>query len=574
MPSKFLGLYFCSAIASVGIWPSIALASVTLASPAFENSLDLRHRLAQVDPSQDRFPETPDLPEPLPEEAPQVPPSPPTDPPLPDTDTPFTVTDIQVTGSTLFEEATLDEIVAPYENREVTLRELQEAADAITQRYLNEGYITSRAIIGTQTIVDGVVQIQVLEGELEEIVVEGTETLQNYVRNRVALGGTRPLNQARLEDQLRLLRVDPMFENVEASLRAGSGVGKSRLIVRVTEASTIGGSVFTDNYSPPAVGDVRFGTRLEFRNLAGLGDTFFGAATLTNTYGSRVYEVGYRVPINPMNGTILLRYAPNDFRITSRDQPTFDLDTEGSTDIYEISLRQPLIRTPRNEFALSLGYRFREGSTLISDIITDDSRISVFSFGQDYVHRDINGAWALQSQFRLGTERSEDTSLAAGDERDFFSWIGQVQRVQRLGRDHLMILQGSLQLSPDTLPGSEQFFIGGGLSVRGYDQNQRFGDNGIRFSIEDQITVTRDESGLPFFQITPFLEGGYIWNTDSETRVTDNNFMLGTGVGLLFNISDQFNARADFAYPLVDVQELSTDDPRGLRFHFNVGYRF
>ncbi|MBE7381738.1 MAG: ShlB/FhaC/HecB family hemolysin secretion/activation protein [Leptolyngbya sp. SIO1E4] len=574
MPSKFLGLYFCSAIASVGIWPSIALASMTLASPAFENSLDLRHRLAQVDPSQDRFPETPDLPQPLPEEAPQVPPSPPTDPPLPDTDTPFTVTDVQVTGSTLFEEATLDEIVAPYENREVTLRELQEAADAITQRYLNEGYITSRAIIGTQTIVDGVVQIQVLEGELEEIVVEGTETLQNYVRNRVALGGTRPLNQARLEDQLRLLRVDPMFENVEASLRAGSGVGKSRLIVRVTEASTIGGSVFTDNYSPPAVGDVRFGTRLEFRNLAGLGDTFFGAATLTNTYGSRVYEVGYRVPINPMNGTILLRYAPNDFRITSRDQPTFDLDTEGSTDIYEVSLRQPLIRTPRNEFALSLGYRFREGSTLISDIITDDSRISVFSFGQDYVHRDINGAWALQSQFRLGTERSEDTSLAAGDERDFFSWIGQVQRVQRLGRDHLMILQGSLQLSPDTLPGSEQFFIGGGLSVRGYDQNQRFGDNGIRFSIEDQITVTRDESGLPFFQITPFLEGGYIWNTDSETRVTDNNFMLGTGVGLLFNISDQFNARADFAYPLVDVQELSTDDPRGLRFHFNVGYRF
>ena len=532
---------------------------------------DLIPSLAQADPSQDRFPTEPELPEPLPEEPPTVPAEPPPETLPPDTTTPFGVTDIQVIGSTLFDDATLNEIVDPYENREVTLGDLQEAADAITQLYLNDGFITSRAVIGSQRIVDGVVQIQVIEGELEEIQVEGTDTLQRYVRNRVAMGGTRPLNQASLEDQLRLLRADPLFEDVEASLRAGSGVGQSRLIVRVTEANTISGSIFSDNYSPPAVGDVRFGARLEFRNLLGLGGTLFSSASVTNTEGSNVYELGYQVPINPMNGTLLFRFAPNDFRITDPEQPAFSLGTEGSTDIYEVSIRQPLVRTPRDEFALSLGYRHRNGSTLIGGIITNDSRIDVFSFGQDYVHRDVNGAWALQSQFRVGEERSD---LDGGGDEDFFSWLGQVQRVQRLGTDHLLIMQGSLQLSPDTLPGSEQFFVGGGLSVRGYDQNQRFGDNGLRFSIEDQITVVRDEAGLAFFQVSPFLEGGYIWNNDDSTSVTDNNFILGTGVGFLFNPTEKLSARVDLAYPLIDIEELSTDEPSGLRFYFSVAYRF
>lgn len=530
--------------------------------------------LAQVDPGQDRFPTEPQLPVPLPEDDPELPPTPPEQPLPSGADTPFSVTDINVVGSTLFDEVTLEAIVASYENRQVTLAELQQAADEITQLYLNDGYITSRAVISTQTIVDGVVQIDVIEGELEEIIVEGTDRLVDYVRVRVAQAGTRPLNQSNLEDQLRLLRVDPMFDSVEASLRAGSGVGKSRLIVRVEEADTIGGSIFSDNNSPPSVGDVRIGGSLQFLNLAGLGDTLFGSATWTTTAGSKVYELGYRVPISPTNGTLLLRATPNEFEITDPDQPTFDLGTEGSTDIYEISVRQPLIRTPREEFALSLGYRYREGSTLISGIITDATTTNVVSFGQDYVRRDINGAWALQSQFRLGEEDTDETATTDSSSDGFFSWIGQAQRVQRLSDDNLLLLQTSVQLTPDSLPGSEKFFAGGGLSVRGYDQNQRFGDNGFRFAIEDQIVVTRDEAGLPFFQIAPFLEGAYVWNDTDSIDVTDNNFLLGTGVGFLLNVVEGLNARADLAYPLIDIEELSTDDPSGLRFYFSLGYRF
>lgn len=573
MNSQFLGISGGIAIAFLGIGNAHAQAT-SAASATVPTGAEPPSLLAQVDPGQDRFPTEPEFPVPLPEDDPDSTPPVPEQPLPPGADTPFAVTDIVVVGSSILDEATLAAIVAPYENREVTLAELQQAADEITQLYLNDGYITSRAVISTQTVVDGVVQIDVIEGELEDITVEGTERLEDYVRVRIAQGGTQPLNQANLEDQLRLLRVDPMFDSVEASLRAGSGAGKSRLIVRVEEASTIGGSVFSDSYSPPSVGNVRVGGSLQFRNLAGLGDTLFGSATWTTTAGSKVYELGYRVPISPMNGTLLLRATPNEFEITDPNQPTFSLGTEGSTDIYEVSVRQPLIRTPRDEFALSLSYRYRDGSTLISGIVTDSTTTNVVSFGQDYVHRDTSGAWALQSQFRLGVEDVDDTAATVGDSESFFSWIGQVQRVQRLNADNLLQIQGSLQLAPSSLPGSEKFFGGGGLSVRGYDQNQRFGDNGLRFSIEDQIVITRDAAGLPFFRVAPFLDGAYVWNDGDSVDVTDNNFLLGTGVGFLFNFVEGLNARADLAYPLIDIEELSTDDPPGLRFYFSLGYQF
>jgi hemolysin activation/secretion protein len=495
--------------------------------------------------------------------------------PLPEgADIPFAIGEIEVVGSTVFDAATLSAIVAPYENHTVTLAELQAATDLITQQYLNAGYITSRAVLTPQAVAEGPVQIQVIEGGIEDIQIEGSDRLQDYIRVRIEQAGLQPVNQASLEDQLRLLRIDPLFESVQASLRAGSRAGQSRLIVQVTEAPTIGGALFSDNYSPPTVGDVRLGAGIQFRNLAGLGDTLFSSASFSTTEGSKVYELGYRVPISPTNGTLVVRMNPNNFEVTNDDFKTTDQEIRGSTDIYEVIVRQPLFRSPREEFALSLGYRYRNGQTLLGGTVTDATTTNVVTFGQDYVRRDAEGAWSLQSQFRLGEESQGDTILGNGDTSGFFSWIAQVQRVQRLGNDHLLLVQGSLQLAPDALPGSEQFFAGGGLSVRGYDQNQRFGDSGFRISVEDQITLSRNDTGTPFVQLAPFVDMTYVWVDDDNPQVTDNNFMLGTGMGLLVNITDALNARADLAYPLVDIEELDTDNPPGVRFYFSIGYRF
>lgn len=494
------------------------------------------------------------------------------------------VTKIEVTGSTILNSADLEPIVKPLEGRSVTLEELRKAADDITQLYLNRGYITSRAILVDQTIEGGVVQIRVVEGSLEDIKIEGNKRVRDsYIRRRIELGAKPPLSRDTLEDQLRLLKADPLFTNVEASLRPGTQLGKSLLIVRVTEANPFQAYVSIDNYSPPSVGSVRLGGAMGYRNLTGLGDEIFASVYQTTAGGATVADFFYRIPVNPMNGTVQLRFSPSSNKIID---PDFDaLDIRGNSSLYEVSFRQPLVRTPREEFALSLGFTAQNGQTFLFEDIgfpfgvgpdeDGNSRTRVFKFGQDYIRRDPQGAWAFRSLFSIGagiwdaTENPEPIP----DGR-FFSWLAQIQRVQRLGNRHLLILQGDLQLTPDSLLPSQQFVIGGGQSLRGYRQNFRSGDNGFRVSLEDRIALVRDEAGVPTLQLAPFFDFGTVWNNSGNPNTqADGRFLAGLGTGVLWQPFPRMNIRLDFTVPLTRPDDRG-EDAQDKGFYFNVLYQF
>ena len=485
------------------------------------------------------------------------------------------VQSIRIEGSTVFSPDQLEQTVQPFTGQSLTLEELQAAANAVTQLYLNAGYITTKAVLPPQDIQDGVVRLQVIEGGLEAIQVEGSQRLSNYVQRRVALAVGSPLNQNTLENQLRLLQLDPLFDKVEASLRQGQSPDSSILVVRVSEAPPFSGSLGLDTLSPRSVGRYRTGAALQYLNLAGLGDRLLASAFRTTTGGANAYELSYQIPLNPMNGTLLLRTTPSDYHITDPDEPAFELGLRGSTDVYEIRYRQPLIRTLQEELALSAGFRYRNGSTLIAGLITPPLVTSVFYLEQDYLKRDPQGVWGVRSQFRLGSSlfnaTSREDSLPDGQ---FFSWKGQVQRLQVLGRDHQLLIQGQVQLTPDSLLGSEQFFIGGAQSVRGYAQNQRFGDNGVRLSIEDQITLQREEDGRPIAKVNPFLDLGYVWYTNSDSQPTSQNFLLGVGVGFELNPFENLTTRIDLGFPLLSADELTSDRSTGAEVYFNIQYQF
>ncbi|BBD60376.1 polypeptide-transport-associated domain-containing protein [Nostoc sp. HK-01] len=565
-------------------WLSTSLifscACVILTLPSFAQAPN-----PEGNPNQDRFPQPGTTPEPLPPES--QPPVRPTPTPTPETQPTeasqtIKVEKINVTGSTVFRPERFKTITQTVEGREVTVEELRKAADAITQIYLDQGYITSRAIVVDQTVNNGVVEIRVIEGRIEKIEVQGTRRLNpEYVRSRVALGAGKPLLTSALEDQLRLLRADPLFSNVEASLRAGSGVGQSILIVRVTEAQPFNAALTVDNYSPPSIGSERLGVNASYRNLSGLGDEFSAAYYLTTRGGANVFDFNYRLPLNPMDGTLQLRTSFNDTNVV--EEPFAAFDISGESQLYEISFRQPLIRTPREEFALSLGFAVQNGQTFTFAGPTpfgfgpDDegnSRTRVIKFGQDYVVRDINGAWALRSLFSFGLGIFDATSNPSPiPDGQFFSWLAQAQRVQRLSTDNILVAQAELQLTPNALLPAQQFVVGGGQSVRGYRQNVRAGDNGVRLTIEDRLTVQRDASGNSTLQIAPFFDMAYIWNVDDNPNTLQRQkFIAGIGLGVLFQPIPQLDIKLDYGYPLIDLDDRgrnAQDDG----FYFSVGYR-
>ncbi|XZF61626.1 MAG: ShlB/FhaC/HecB family hemolysin secretion/activation protein [Gloeotrichia echinulata DVL01] len=505
--------------------------------------------------------------------------------PAPDTkDIP--IEDIKIIGSTILTEADWNQYIQPSKTQKLaTQKRINEIANAITDLYLKKGYVYSRAIPPDITkIQDGIVEIKVIEGSLkpEDICIEGAQRINlEYVRSRIALGAGKPLSTANLEEQLRLLRADPLFENIEASLRLGTQEGQRILRVRVTEAKPINVALSFDNYSPPSVGSERLGVSAIYRNPTGAGDELAAAYYRTTTNGSNIYDFSYKVPINAMNGTLQLRTAINNNQVT---QSPFDtLKIRGESQLSEITYRQPLERSTRKEFALYLGFSVQNGQTFTFagptpfSIGPDDqgnSRTRVIKFGQDFIHRDEQGAWALRSQLSFGTGLFNATiNHDPKPDGRFFSWLWQIRREQLLSEDHRLIAQADLQLTPHSLLPGQQFVIGGGQSVRGYRQNVRAGDNGFRLSLEDQITLSREEGGRPVLQLAPFFDMGVAWNVNNNpNRLQRQNFLAGTGLGVLLKPLPNINLRLDYSFPLIRLDDKG-DNPQDGGFYFSLGYR-
>ena len=532
----------------------------------------------------DRLSQPQTLPSPLPSQKPTIAP-PQITPPKPEfSSTLIQVRKISVTGSTVFTPAELAILTQSFEGKSTTLQDLQSLADRITQQYLDRGYITSRAIISEQKITDGLVNLQVIEGTIESIEIQGNQRLKpSYIRDRIKLGVGKPFNKNELEDQLQLLKSNSLITDINASLQPGKDSGKSQIVVRIKEAPALTGNVTFDNYSPPSVGSERLGGTLTYRNPTGLGDEVSATYFRSLAGGSNLYDFNYRVPVNAMNGTVQLRYSPSNSKIIDPAFSSFGIRSQN--DLYELTYRQPVIRSPREELALSLGFALQNGQTFLFDNsptpfgigpdANGNSRTRVIKFGQDYVKRDAKGAWSLQSQFNLGINAFDATiNNHPIPDGQFFSWTGQVQRVQQLSKNQLLIAQADVQLSPNSLLPSQQFTIGGGQSVRGYRQGVRSGDNGFRFSLEDRITVSRDKTGRSVFQIAPFADLGSVWNNPNNPNPSSRqNFLASAGLGLIVQPVPNLLMRLDYALPIVNLSDRGNNaQDNGL--HFSVGYSF
>ncbi|MFN5138626.1 MAG: ShlB/FhaC/HecB family hemolysin secretion/activation protein [Pseudanabaena sp.] len=497
-----------------------------------------------------------------------------------------TINQVQLTGNTVLTPEAIASILQPLQGKAITTEQFKAAVEAITQLYISNGYLTSSAQFDPsdpQSVVNGVAQIKALEGQIERVDIVGTtQTNPDYVRSRVELGITKPFNANAVEDQLRLLKADPLFKKVTSSLKPSTEAGKSLLVVQVEEAKQFGGSVSFDNYSPVAVGSERMGVGLTYRNLTGLGDLLSASYYRSTTGGSNLYDFSYSIPVNPMNGTVAIRYAPNNYRITDPDFAAFNI--RGASSLYDIVYRQPLIRNPREEFALSLGFAHQTGQTFLFENLATPfgigpdangvSTTSVFRFGQDYTLRDNDGAWSMRSQFNLGTGLFNATYVTTPN-AGFFSWTGQAQRVQVLGSDALLIASFDSQLAANPLLPSQQFTIGGGQSLRGFRQNARSGDNGIRFSLETRSVAMRDqETNRAILQITPFIDLGAIWNHgNNPTPSSSQNFLAAGGLGLMIEPIERFLIRIDAAIPFVNLQGRG-NNLQDAAIYFSTSYQF
>ncbi len=492
----------------------------------------------------------------------------------------ITVTKFEFEDNTAFSDEQLRKVTEGFLNRPLSFAELLQVEAVITKLYTDSGYVNSGAVITADqalTPQGAVVKVRIVEGGIEDIKVSGTRRLNpEYVRSRIGLGASTPLNRDRLVEALQLLQIDPLIQNVSAELSTGSRPERSLLEVKVTEADSFRTEFFADNGRSPSVGSFRRGVRVNQGNLLGFGDGF--DFRYTNTDGSNAFDIGYSIPLNPNDGTLTLAGGVTSTEVV---KPPFDrVDITGDSFYVDIGYRQPILRTPTQELALGLTLSRQQSKTKVLgedfalSIGADErgeTRLSTIRFFQEYTKRDSQQVLALRSQFNLGVGFLNSTINQQEPDSRFFSWRGQGQYVRLLAPDMLLVLRSDIQLATTSLVPLEQFGLGGLQSVRGYRQDFLLTDNGFLGSAEVRLPVFRVPEVQGVLQVVPFVDFGFAWNSGGSSN-PDPNALVGIGLGLQWQMGRTLSARVDYGLGLSDVRSSGDRTLQEDGWYFSINY--
>ena len=395
------------------------------------------------------------------------------------------VAHIDVQGVKYLKMADVRAIVAPYENKDLSLQELQDnVADKLTKLYERQGYVTTLVFIPPQTIKDGTVIVKADEGIVNKIVYEDGRFFKRRAvmpRLDVKTGEIFDLND--LERSLRRINENPDL-NLQATLRAGDNPGQTDIYLKPDrEHEPFHLTPFFDNLGRPRIGTERLGFTANDNNVLGFGDTLYS----NHAFSSHSYTTlnGYEVPIGPHGTKIGISQAYSHF-----DFHQSGVKLNGYSTIYTPYISQELYRTERLITGAELGFGIKGSAFGANDVNVNADRVRVLTPAINLQSYDRTGRLIMRHELGIGldvlnaTTGSDPRTSRPGAGSQFVRYTSSMVRTQRLPWSTYGVFKGLFQYTPDSLVSLEQFQVGGAATVRGYQEGRLISDSGFVLSGE------------------------------------------------------------------------------------------
>lgn len=119
--------------------------------------------------------------------------------------------------------------------------------------------------------------------------------------------------------------------------------------------------------------------------------------------------------------------------------------------------------------------------------------------------------------------------------------------------------------SKKDLPSSEQYYLGGFYSVRGYKEKIVEGNDGFSFSLEYAAPLNSQKNLSAF----AFLDGGKIINSP---EYAENPFLLSTGFGFKYSPLKNISANVTLGFPLKRNISGQTVNKSRINFSFSGAF--
>lgn len=483
------------------------------------------------------------------------------------------VNQIRIEGVSLFTAADMKTVAAPYLGKQETLEQINQLAEAITELYRKQGYLTAEAYVPPQDIVNGVLTIQVQEGFVGNISVEGNRFYRaRLIKHAVYIKPGHLLNFRVLEADLnRINRLNDGYK-VKAFLAAGDRPGQTNIKLKVAERQPLQISGTFDNQGRPFIGMYRSGVEFRDDSLTGLGDRLYGQ--WIRSQGTQVAIGSYALPLNRF-GTELnssFAYSKVNLMLPVKDPPLIT----GKSYSTSLGLSQPLDRD--RHWVADVGVNWQRISSYFDGDKTSDTDIRDLQAGLTYDRSDRWGRTydRIQNTFAMGGLGSSVRSSRFWKVENYFN------RLVFLPKNNLLILKAYAQMTPDALPAAQQFQIGGENSVRGYTEGLLIGDRGLNLGIEHRFPIPGLKRISPWLgqrvQAAWFYDYGRVWLDHSNetfikgrSDVKERTLLQSIGFGFRAQLTRLLQAYVDFGFGLGDRKDVEPQRRQPTaRVHFGI----
>ena len=461
---------------------------------------------------------------------------------MPET-TPFLVRQLNVEGNTVFDSATLQALLAPLQDKRLTLPQIAEGIEAITTYYRAAGYPLARTIIPAQTIEDGVLRVQVIEANWGQVELSNNSAVKDAVFLRM-LSALEKGSVIRLDalERATLLLSDLPGVAPRALLRAGQEVGSSDLVVEAQPGAPWSASLSADNFGSRYTGVARTNANLQWNNPLGRGDTL-GLSNLSSQSGGLEYvRVAYEVPVWMAGVQAGVDSSGMQYRL---GDTAASLMASGKADTSSLWLRGALVRSPRANLNARLGF----GNTVLQDHVEStgvktDRTLTVWSLELGGERQDdwlAGGTNTLGLALYGGRVGFDDATAAAADASTantaggFGRATWALSRTQALGAGVSAVLSMNGQWAQQNLDNGQKFSIGGASSVRAYSSGVLSGDGGAFGSLELRYILPLPQTMEPtgIWQVAAFVESAMVQTNKNPGSSGSNEASLnGAGLGL------------------------------------------
>lgn len=421
----------------------------------------------------------------------------------------FVINSIQLKGATLIPAVRQRELLKPFEKRCLGSGQLNELLKAITQYYIDAGYVTSRAYLPQQDLADGELDVLVIEGRLEGLdssaIASDRELAMSFP------GETdEPLNLRELEqlvDQLNRLPSRP----AQLELVPGAEVGGSRVQLKGEPSKPWRATLSRHNDGDVSTGEQQWGLGLDWDSPLGLADQLSlrgGLDAVSDEFRhSDNQSLYYSLPYGWW--TFSYSYSQSYYR-NQTEGSGFVFEMDGESRTHALRAERLLHRDAVSKTSINAGISHLRTRNYIDNALIDVSsqRLSETQLGFNhgrrigsaFVNADIGwqrGIGAFDAQHEGDPRPGEPVARY----NKYSLTLSYLQPFQLWNESFSFDSLANGQWSKDVLYSPQRISIGGLASVRGFKEQSLSGDSGGYW--RNQLRWTRPVTWAP---LQPYLQ--------------------------------------------------------------------